>query len=331
MNVLLTGVGRMIYYINYFKEVVGNKGVVVVATGVSNPLATNMADKTFTVPYFFEENYIESIVNICKNEKIDYLFSLHDLEGPVLARNINKLKAAGVNPIVSDLFVIETCLDKYKTFEFLKLKKISTPNTWLTPDEFLKDKKYKFPVLLKPRFGYGSINHLLANNKEELYYAFNYLEATKNQTILKYLGANTNESCTIIQDILNGDEYGIEIVNNSKKEFVVQFHKRKIAMVAGETQGAQIIFDKRLECLGVKISQILGHIGMLDCDILFEGNIPFVLDINPRFGGQYPFTHAAGANIPKVIVSDFKIPIKNINVGETFIKYNCLVKIQNEF
>ena len=40
--------------------------------------------------------------------------------------------------------------------------------------------------------------------------------------------------------------------------------------------------------------------GLVDTDMfLAEGGEPSVIDINPRFGGGYPFVHLAGADVPR--------------------------------
>jgi carbamoyl-phosphate synthase large subunit len=42
----------------------------------------------------------------------------------------------------------------------------------------------------------------------------------------------------------------------------------------------------------------------MDVDVLLDAeNRPWVLDINPRFGGGYPFSHVSGSNIPAAIVA----------------------------
>ena len=48
---------------------------------------------------------------------------------------------------------------------------------------------------------------------------------------------------------------------------------------------------------------LLGHPGNLDVDVFVDGANLSVLELNCRFGGGYPFTHASGANFPAAIVA----------------------------
>jgi carbamoyl-phosphate synthase large subunit len=41
----------------------------------------------------------------------------------------------------------------------------------------------------------------------------------------------------------------------------------------------------------------------MDVDVFWDEKNAFILEFNPRFGGGYPFIHAAGVNLPKAIVA----------------------------
>jgi carbamoyl-phosphate synthase large subunit len=47
----------------------------------------------------------------------------------------------------------------------------------------------------------------------------------------------------------------------------------------------------------------LKHRGNLDVDVIVaEDNEPYILELNCRFGGGYPFSHLAGVNFPKALI-----------------------------
>ena len=85
--------------------------------------------------------------------------------------------------------------------------------------------------------------------------------------------------------------------------------------------------------LGKLIAAKLQHIGNLDCDIFYDGREACVLEMNPRFGGGYPFTQCSGANIPKAYLAWAKGEAAgkdcfNFQVGKIFSKCDRLVEIK---
>ena len=79
-----------------------------------------------------------------------------------------------------------------------------------------------------------------------------------------------------------------------KKEYVFHLLKEKILISNGETQICKVS-NNNISILSKKISRILLHNFMVDIDILKKRGKYYIIDINPRIGGGYPFTHFAGA------------------------------------
>jgi carbamoyl-phosphate synthase large subunit len=48
---------------------------------------------------------------------------------------------------------------------------------------------------------------------------------------------------------------------------------------------------------------LLKHIANIDVDCFKVEDIYHILEINCRFGGQYPFCHLAGVDFPKAIIN----------------------------
>ena len=74
-------------------------------------------------------------------------------------------------------------------------------------------------------------------------------------------------------------------------------------MRAGETDKSVLRKKPELEVIGKKIGNSLKHIGNLDCDIFERDGEYYLIELNPRFGGGYPFTHYSGGNYVKAIIS----------------------------
>ena len=73
-------------------------------------------------------------------------------------------------------------------------------------------------------------------------------------------------------------------------------------MRAGETDAAEIIENKIIYRMANKLSSVTKHIGNLDLDILNDGKDYYILEMNARFGGGYPFSHLAGVNLPLALI-----------------------------
>ena len=87
-----------------------------------------------------------------------------------------------------------------------------------------------------------------------------------------------------------------------------------------------------LEETGFRIGEALGHICNLDCDIFESGGRFYLLEMNPRFGGGYPFSHMAGANYPAAIVAwlegrDFDFSQFNKEYDQPFAKFDSLIRV----
>ena len=170
MNVLLTSVGRRSYLVEYLKKAVGEDGTVVVTnSAVSQAWAA--ADKAFVSPVIYEEGYIPFLLDLCRKEEIGVLVSLFDIDLPVLAAHRKEFEEIGTVVVVSDPEVIEICNDKWKTYEFLLKNGFSAPRTYLGLDEAkqgILSGEISWPVMVKPRWGMGSLALYRADNLKEL-------------------------------------------------------------------------------------------------------------------------------------------------------------------
>jgi len=327
MNILITSVGRRNYIVDYFRSALNGKGKVVVSNSIVDTSGMYAGDIAYITPPIVSEEYIPFILNICQTESIEAIIPLFDMDLSSIAFNRRAFDEAGVVPIVSSYDVIRTCFDKLEYPGFLVRSGINTPKIYTDLDKvimLLEKKEICFPLILKPRWGTGSIFTVKVETLKELKYEFDRLSSRLERTYITAPVPEGYKNSMIIQEFLSGDEYGIDVINDLQGNYVKSFVKKKLGMNSGETSGAITISDSSLESLGRAIGTVLGHISILDVDVIISGGKSYVIDMNPRFGGGYPFTHEAGVNLPKAIISwlqgESVENLFNMVIGRTTVK-----------
>ena len=333
MNILFTCAGRRRYLLKYFKEVIGEDGNIVATDMQLSAPALTVADIKIQVPRVYAEDYIPKTLEICKEQKIDILISLNDLELPILSKCKADFEALGVKVIVSDPSVIDVCFDKYKTAHFIESLGLRTPKTYVPYNEAvaaIKAGELKFPLILKPRWGSGSIGLEFVDDLEELEMVYQLDRKKVMKSILAT--ASVDDNFLLIQEVIKGPEYGLDIANDLKGEYRGVSVKQKLAMRSGETDKAITVDNVKIREIGATIGKALKHIGNLDCDVLERDGEYYVLELNPRFGGGYPFSQEAGVNMPKAIVAWVKGEDVNNEIffpeyGKMFSKCDILLNV----
>ena len=305
MNILLTSIGRRSYMIKFFKDALGKSGEVHVSNSSAITPAFLYADKSIVTPLIYDDGYIPFLLNYCLENRISAIISLFDIDLLILSANRKSFTDIGTRLIVSDEKVINICNDKWETYNFLKSNGFSVPKTYLSLESAINSIKaqgIKFPIMVKPRWGMGSIAVFEAENERELEIFYNKVISKIKSSYLKYEAQKNLEQSVLIQEKIHGQEYGLDVINNLEGEYQNTIVKKKYAMRFGETDCAETIHSPILKNLGDTLSEKLHHIANLDVDVFLDGNTPYVLEMNARFGGGYPFSHTAGINLPLAIV-----------------------------
>ena len=313
MNILITSVGTRNKIIQYFKREINGKGKIIATDMSEYAPALYEADKYYIMPSIEDKAYIEKLIKICLEEKIDCLISLIDPELSLISKNRERFLNIGVVPLISDFDIVELAYDKYKMFEYLEKNGYKTPQTYIDKEKFyidLKQNKIEFPVFVKPVKGSASLNTSIANSKEEIEILFK------------------NNKDLMIQEFIGGKEIGADAyIDPISKKVVSIFLKEKIKMRAGETDKSKSIKNNKLFDLLCAMIEQIGYIYMIDID-LFEVNNEYVIsEINPRFGGGYPHAYECGVNFMKMIVNSVngienKKQIGTYNENVYMMKYN---------
>jgi len=278
VNFLFTSVGRRVQLIKYFRR----WGRVISADIIPLAPAAHFTDKHYEIPRFSDEQYVPSLLDICRREKISGLIPLLEPEFPVLTAHRDLFASVGTTLILSSEEVLEICQDKYRTYRFFCSSDIRSPATYL-PDE-VNPSKCRFPLFIKPRSGMGSANTFRVNNKKELKFFLQYVPNP------------------VVQEFIEGVEYTMDVLNDFTGKTIAVVPRERLEVRSGEVSKSRTVKDIELINLTTEVAEKLGGIGPLTVQAFkkAEGDVVFT-EINPRFGGGVPLAIEAGINYPQLL------------------------------
>ena len=328
---MITSIGRRTYLAEYFREALYGDGSVIGVDADATAPALAACDRAFTVPRITEEGYVDAIVALIEREHVDMVFSVNDLELRLLADRRTEIETAtGATLYVPEPKSARVCADKWATHEYAHDVGIPTPRTFLSVEDALDAAAQgvvAFPLIVKPRFGSGSVGIARVDDATDLGSAVDRCRAA----IMSYVGGALDaRGQVLVQEFLPGQEFGIDALFSRSQELMGFAAKRKLSMRAGETDKATIVGPEPFQENIAKLASRVEHRGNLDCDFIVHEGIAHLIEMNPRFGGGYPFTHEAGVNHVAMLVGDYLgAPPEPYGYvpGATFAKCDRLVKV----
>lgn len=307
-NILLSSAGRRTYLVGWFREALVGRGLVHASN--SDPAATSLAaaDRGVVTPLIYSDDYVPFMLDYCEREHIGAIVPLFDVDIPVLAEHREEFEAIGCFPVVAPVDFAKACSDKLSTSELLASAGIPRPRTYVGAQGFtdaVVRGEASFPAFIKPRWGMGSIGLAEAVDEGELRTLCGIVERKVRGSYLSFeSSADEPGRSVIVQPRIDATEYGMDVYCDLSGRYRACVVRRKVAMRAGETDIAEVVdADARFESLARSLAGLSRHPGCMDVDVFDVGGELMVLEMNARFGGGYPFSHAAGVDVPGALVA----------------------------
>ncbi len=319
MNILILSAGTRNKVVEYFVKAMNGRGKVIATDMSSLAPAIYEADKFYIVPKMTAPDYLDVILDICKNENITGVLSLIDPELSLLAKNKERFEALGTTVIGSSYELCEMSLDKFQMFGWLTDHGYRCARSYMDKDQFFADEeagKITYPVFVKPARGSASIAISKVFDRETVELLFAHDEGL------------------MIQEFLDGQEIGADVyIDMISGEVISVFTKKKLKMRAGETDKAVSFKDEKLFALIEKFVKEAGYRGQIDIDIFDVDGEYYISEVNPRFGGGYPHAYECGCDHMKLIVENLSGRANSGRIGSYeediyMMKYNevCIRK-----
>lgn len=288
-NILITSAGKRVALVKAFKETATqyDNQIKVFTTDMKPELAPAgyISDKCFKVPRVTNEDYTDLLLQICNTYEIGMVIPTIDTELYVLANIKQKFEKQGIHVIVSDPTFISICRDKRNTSKFFKQHQIAIP----APIDILHP---KFPMFAKPYDGSLSTNLHFIKSAEEL-----------TSEIL-------NDPKLIFMEYIDKSiykEYTVDLYYGSDNRVKSIVPRERIEIRAGEINKGRTAKNEIVTFIKKHLEYIEGCIGCICIQLFFHPQTLDIkgIEINPRFGGGYPLSYAAGANYPAYLIQEY--------------------------
>lgn len=298
MNILFCSAGRRVELLKDFRKSM-DEGDRIIATDLSNLApALYVADAHYLVPRIDDLTYLDTILDICRKEKINAVTTLIDPEIELLAKNRACFEEIGIEVLAPYTETAELCFDKFKMYQYLTAHGVPTPDTWgdyASAMAAVESGSLAFPVFVKPRTGSGSVGARKVQNAE---------------TLKALCEADPS---LIIQRLMTGDLDADVYIDTISHKAVSAFSKRKLETKIGGASKTISFKDEKLFDFIRRITDLLKFNGPVDMDFFYQDGTYYLSEVNPRFGGAYLHAYGAGVDFIKLIKNNIN-GIENIPV-----------------
>lgn len=304
MRIVISSAGRRVYVVHWFQQALREAGIPgKVYVLDHDPVAATVAaaDEHREMPAFTDEDYAEHLLTVVDELRPDLFISLNDYELTVLSQGLaDEIRNRGVIVPVLDAAAHRKVADKLAMSRALQRAGVPTPETVPVSDavgvyELVENST---AVIIKDRWGSGS-SGLQRFTRQQAHEWLN----THGRAMIEEDPQRLDN--LILQPDLKGTEYGLDIITPVRGGTIKGLlGRRKLSMRYGETSAAVTVSTAPFAKIAGALNSILGIQATVDVDVIVaEDGQPRVIDINPRFGGGYPFNHIAGADVPHFLIA----------------------------
>lgn len=249
-----------------------------------NGIGRYWCDEFFAKPKCDEnsDEYLEFWESLLARENVDLVLPGLELDVLFFSRNRAAFSEARSRIVLNEAGLIELAQDKWIFAEALKTHGFPVIPGCLTATwhECLAELGAP-PLLLKPRQGNGSRGIAVLRDEDDFAY---WSRKSKDEFLIqKFIGSDDQEF-TVGAFGLGGGQALPPII-----------FRRKLS-VAGNTQYAEVVDHPVLTAAVEQLATIFKPIGPTNYQFRMAGDVPYLLEINPRFSSSTSLRAAFGYN-----------------------------------
>jgi len=226
------------------------------------------------IPTVKEPDFLEVLIDLIEDYKIDYIFPAHDDVVVTLAKLQHQLPCTVIG---SPSHTATLSRSKVMTYKFFK-SIISVPTVY--NEEDLHD-EILYPLFLKPDVGQGSKGTYRVDKREEAVF---YLNKDPTLMILEYLP---------------GEEYTVDCFSNTEGNLQFIGARQRNRISNGISVNTRLVDDPEIKKIAHKINDHIFFRGTWFFQLKRNKNSKLtLLEIAPRIAGSMALYRMQGVNLP---------------------------------
>ena len=289
-NVLILSAGRRVELVQDFQTEAAkfSDDVKILTTDLVPRMssACHVSDGSFEVPLINDDSYIDSIFNLAVRENIGLIIPTIDTELQKLADERERFETAGIHIVVSDSDFIAQCRDKRKTADLFARYGIRSPKIY-------DREKLVFPCFAKPYDGSRAIGAKRIDTPACL-----TPEILDDPKLM---------FCELIDIENEFSEFTVDMYYDHEGRLKCAIPRKRLEVRSGEVSKGITRKNSLYQTLLEKIAVLEGARGCITAQFFCneETGEFYGVEINPRFGGGFPLTYAAGGNYPGWLMREY--------------------------
>lgn len=303
--------------------------------GVDNAVSAvgrGYVDSFHQVPFGDAPGYVDKIVEVVRSEGVNLVLPASDQEAFVLAKERDRIAAAGAVVLASPVQVLDLIRDKWATYRALESAGLRVPEHRCVADlvdlqKALADFGYpRQSVIVKPIAGRGGRGMRLLVGTDEVPAPWIGAGARESrfETVqnAEQMRAWLTDGTLMVMPMLSAPAYDVDVfaVRGKARAALV---RRRYNPAGIPFTGNQIAADPAIMDYCLEIAEALGLDALHDIDLMTDRHgRPCLLEVNPRPSGSAVAAHAAGFPIVACAIAEtlgytypLQVPDRDIHVG----------------
>jgi carbamoyl-phosphate synthase large subunit len=274
-------------------------------------IGKHLTDRFIQIPYAQNPLFLDTMLNICEEENIDFLFPLVTKELIILSQHLDKFQAIGTTVLVNSFEFIQNINDKGNLYNFLDISGVPVPDFVIcnNRDEFQQALNVlgypEKPICLKPCQSNGMRGfRILDANKDKFDLWLNEKPSSAYITVEEIVGYLDHKDCPplLVSEFLPGDEYTVDtFTSDGKTRYIIPRLRSK--MVNGISAEGKIEKNEGVISYCQDILDKIKPDGLTGIQVKMNASgEPRILEINPRVQGTTVACLGAGVNLPLMAI-----------------------------